>query len=40
MVHVSGFGGGDTGVSQLDAMLQVMLYPTMSNLFGYASDVP
>jgi hypothetical protein len=25
---------------QLNAMLQVMLYPTISNLLGYASDVP
>jgi hypothetical protein len=40
MVHVSGFGGVDTGVLQLNAMLQVMLYPTISNLLGYASDVP
>jgi hypothetical protein len=40
MVHVSGFGGGGTGVLQLDAMLQVMLYRTISNLFGYASDAP
>jgi hypothetical protein len=40
MVHVSGLGGRDTGVLQLDAMLQVMLYPTTFNFFGYANDVP
>jgi hypothetical protein len=40
MVHVSGLGGGDTGVLQLNVMLQVMLYPTTSYFFGYANDVP